>query len=61
MGVHFAGAEFCQLEGEGGLIFWQLRIYFYLFFLSGHLLHVFLLFTRACSDAVPLFFFFLSF
>lgn len=28
-GGAFSGAEICQLEGEGGLIFWQLYIYFY--------------------------------
>lgn len=28
-GGAFSGAEICQLEGEGGLIFWQLHIYFY--------------------------------
>lgn len=28
-GGAFSGAEICQKEGEGGLIFWQLHIYFY--------------------------------
>lgn len=28
-GGAFSGAEICQLEGEGGLIFWQLYIHFY--------------------------------
>lgn len=28
-GGAFSGAEIWQLEGEGGLIFWQLHIYFY--------------------------------
>lgn len=44
-GGAFSGAEICQLEGEGGLIFWQLYIHFYhvfFFFSTGHLLHVFL-------------------
>lgn len=40
-GGAFSGAEICQLEGEGGLIFWQLNIYFYHVFFNGHLLHVF--------------------
>lgn len=44
-GGAFSGAEICQLEGEGGLIFWQLHIYFYHAFFNGHLLHVFFLFT----------------
>lgn len=33
-GGAFSGVEICQLEGEGGLIFWQLHIYFYHVFFS---------------------------
>lgn len=37
-GGAFSGAEICQ----GGLILWQLHIYFYhVFFFNGHLMHVF--------------------
>lgn len=39
-GGAFSGAEICQLEGEEGLIFWQLHIYFYYVFFTGHLLCV---------------------
>ncbi len=45
-GGAFSGAEICQLEGEGGLIFWQLHIYFYHVFFTGHLLHVFFLYSH---------------
>lgn len=46
-GGAFSGAEICHLEGEGGLIFWQLYIYscffslviccMFFFFLSIHM------------------------
>lgn len=43
-GGAFSGAEICHLEGEGALIFWQLYIYFYHVFFTGHLLHAFFFF-----------------
>lgn len=45
-GGAFSGPEICQLEGEGGLIFWQLHIYFYRASFNGHLLYVLFLFVH---------------
>lgn len=53
-GGAFSGAEICHLEGEGALIFWQLYIYFYHVFFTGHLLHAFPPppFTRAHTEVL---------
>lgn len=55
-GGAFSGAEICQLEGEGGLIFWQLHIYFYHVFSMVIFLHVSI--HMSLHKAVLFFFFY---
>lgn len=50
-GGAFSGAEICHLEGEGGLIFWQLYIYFYhVPFFHWSFVARFFLYSRECAQ-----------
>lgn len=54
-GGAFSEAEICQKEGEGGLIFWQLHIYFYHVFFPHWSFVAFFFALHMSSHSVELF------